>query len=61
MINFTRLLTIASDLVDDPPPPSHLGIHCDTDEKVISRNAIFELIEACVSTFEAATQETYDR
>jgi hypothetical protein len=57
MISFANLLTIAGDLAKIP----HLQTNYTTDERLISRNTVFEMIEECISTFEAASQEIYDR
>jgi hypothetical protein len=57
MVAFANLLVVASDLAKH----SDSSTDCTMDEKLISKNTVYELIEECIGTFEAATQDIYDR
>ncbi len=57
MLKLTDILLISGQFVRE----SSVDLIWDEEDVMISRTAIFELIEECFATFETATQEIYDR
>lgn len=57
IIEFTKVLAMASDFATF----NRSKVEYTSNERSISRNMLFEMIEECVTTFETASQEIYDR